>query len=298
MRPIRVWFPNFITEAHRHPGEGDVLVAELAQLGVYCQRDLSGDCDFAFIGSTWESGPAMEKLQDYPNVKVIQYVWDLYPFQLEDWPDGVRAAPDLWQPYLDALPQAFEIWVPSRCTVNRVVEFVGRDAHVIKTSVRPFEEPIVDGDYVLDCMRKYPDPNRYATNRACAALGIKLITTLNDTPWERYKQLVAGCRFIVSAQWEASTGGLSALEAHWFGKPVLLSDSPRHGGVDYFGKRASYFKWDSYQSLEREIQSMWKHAARYHNVAECRDWITENYSEAAMAKRMADRFRFLLEERT
>lgn len=298
MRDVRVWFPNFITEAHRHPGEGDVLAAELGQLGIHCFRDLSPDADFAFIGSTWESEAALKQLEPYPHIKVIQYVWDLYPFQLEDWPDGVRAAPDLWAPYLAALPNAYDIWVPSDCTRSRVTEFVGRDSFVIKSSVRPFEAEITDGDYVLDCMRKYPDPNRYATSRACAVNGIKLITTLNDTPWEEYKRLVAGCRFIVSAQWEASTGGLSALEAHWFGKPVLLSDSPRHGGVDYFGDRATYFNWDSYQSLERTIKKMWNASARYHNVAECRDWITENYSEAAMAKRMADRFRFLLGERT
>ena len=51
MRHMKVWFPEYFTEAHRKPGEGDVLAEELRKFGIDCQLQLTADCSFVFCGT-------------------------------------------------------------------------------------------------------------------------------------------------------------------------------------------------------------------------------------------------------
>lgn len=298
-RRMKVWFPEFFTEAHRKPGEGDVLSEELRKFGIDCQLELTEDCSFIFCGSIWKMNLVKQERPKAPNVPTIHYNWDLYPFQLMERPDYTRANPDLWDPYLTELESCLDIWVPSQCTVDRTREFVGRDAHVILSSIRPWEAPceVRDNGYVVDVMRKYPDYNRDAAKDACKAVGIPIIETCNELTWERFKQVICECRFMISAQYEASTGGLTLLEGLWHGKPSLLSNSPRHGAVDYFHPWANgywrqwvrFFQWDNPLILRKALLNMHDNPPKV-DIDEARGWIIEQYSEYAMAQRMAKRF--------
>lgn len=294
MRIMKVWFPDYFTEAHRKPGEGEVLAEELRKFGIECQLELTHDCSFIFCGSIWKMNLVKEERVNHPHIPTIHYNWDLYPFQLVARSDYKRANPDLWDPYLEELSTCRDIWVPSQCTVARTHEFVGRSSSIIKTSVRPWNNPveITDGGFAVDVMRKYPDPNQNAAHEACKAVDVDLIETCNEMLWIQFQTVISRCRFMISAQYEASTGGLTLLEGLWHGKPSLLSDSPRHGAIDYFGIHSPwvrYFTWDNPIHLRRKIREMDDNPPVV-NIDEARQFITEMYSERAMAKRMADRF--------
>jgi hypothetical protein len=297
MRRMKVWFPEFFTEAHRKPGEGDVLAEELRKFGIDCQLNLTEDCSFIFCGTIWRMNLVKEERQRFPDIPTIHYNWDLYPFQLIPMKTYRRATPDLWAPYLEEIATCRDIWVPSQCTVDRTREFVGRsDSVVIKTSVRPWEygRPVTGG-YAVDVMRKYPDPNRDLAAESCVVMGIPIIETKTATPWEAFKTNIAESRFLISAQFEASTGGLTLMEGYWHGKPALISNSPRHGGIDYFGDRATYFQWDNPVLFRQALCRMYDNTPVV-DIDEARTWIMQEYSEYAMASRMAERFWELYDE--
>jgi ribosomal protein S18 acetylase RimI-like enzyme len=319
MRRLRVWLPEFYTEAHRTDYYQSLFVAALYKYGIDCVRQYDDACDLVFCGSFFHFDKVRdvrgEKI-DYRDARrplgkralkrripIVHYNWDMYPFNI-DTPPGENYYGDRWKQYIDELKSHCDlILVPSRCTIDRTHQYVGSHVpvEVVRSSVRPFSQEVWAGDFVLDAMRNYPDPNKGAVERACQELGIPYVFTNNTTPWEEYKRLVAGCRFIASAQYEASTGGLSALEAYYLGKPVLLSNSPRHGGRDYFGPRAAYFQWDKFEELKDEIQRLWEYTKKPRtDPVEQAHWIATEYSEDRMAMELSRSFRRLLghEERT
>lgn len=290
MRTLKVWFPGFFTEAHKSDTDGALLVSALYKYGIECVRMIDSKCDLVFCGSFFYFEYVQEALKDF-DIPVAHYNWDLYPFNIENVRDDADYG-DKWRRYIEELKtRRGTIIVPSQCTVNRTTEYVGKPSVVVKSSVRTFTHPVRDGGYVLNCMRGYPDPNKTAVEDACKELRLPFINTGNNLPWNDYKEAVANCRFIVSAQYEASTGGLSALEAYALGKRVLLSNSPRHGGVDYFGSRARYFRWDDKESLKYMIDKMYNHESSKTDVSEQRHWIETEYSEDKMALELSKVFR-------
>lgn len=299
-RRIKLWFPGrdacplAYTEAHRKPHEAEALAVELGKLGIDCTPDLEPDCDACLCGTIWLLDAAEKAMK--AGVPLIHYCWDLYPWQLKGGYPGAWK-PNLWKPYLEQLKRCHDVWAPSRCTADRVLEFAGRSAHVILTAVHPWDAPTHDGGYVVDVMRPYVcDPMNGVVGRACRELGIPCIESAVTLPWEEFKRAVAGARLLVSAYEEASTGGLTLLEGYYLGKPVLLSDSPRMGARDYFGEKrpgVGYFKWDSPAHLKVMIDVMRGFRPGWSEEVG-REWITATYSDAAMARRMATRLREML----
>lgn len=292
MSEIHIWFPNYMTEIHKHPWQGARLVFALAQYGICCEPTLTDRAQLIFCGSFNLAAEIRQRAQD-SGLPIVHYNWDLYPFQIEG-----RHSVDYggqWIDYVEDLKTCAEVVVPSKCTVDRTIQYTGRTAVVIKSSLKPFTHRVSDKGYVLNAMRDYEDPNRTAVQEACAALGIPFINSGNNRPWEEYKSLVANCRLIVSAQYEASTGGLSLLEAYALGKPVLCSNSPRHGAVDYFGDRASYFQWDDPEDLKTKIKQLYENPPQLNQI-DCWNWVSTEYSDRRMAKQLADVFRNVLNQ--
>lgn len=279
-RGLKVWFPDFYTEAHRMEEDQTELVAALSYEGINCTKELDKDCEMIFCGSVFKSAHVAKESKKFPDIPIVHYNWDIYPFQVEN-------NPELWQPYLQELKRAAEILVPSLCTVRRTIEYVGKTAVVVKAPIHPFETEVkTPGDFVMDPMRHYPDFGCGAVERACKQLGIPY---LNDKTmsWTDYKKAIGNCRFIVSSYDEASTGSLSLLEAYWHGKTVLLSNSKWNGGYDYFGHRAIYFQFDSFDNLVSEIARLW-HDTPTINVKNARNWILDNYTNKQFARGIAD----------
>ena len=305
-KPLRVWFPEFETEAHRASWEAARLVAALADEGIECTLKMGLDCQAVFVASFstfldaaygYRKYPFNRPIVGYhhfPEVPVIQYCWDLYPFKVEIPNDESER----WKAYLKELKKAREIWVPSTCTVDRVRQYTGREATVVKTSIPLWEPPdgkVWDGRYVVDVVRKYPgEPNADACRTICAELGIPCVELNHGLSWDDFRKTIAGASFLVSPNYEASTGGLTLLEGYRLGKPVLLSNSPRHGGIDYFGERAHYFQWDSQESLGEAMINLWRKPPRL-NRQRCQEWVEGEYSNRAFARRIADGLRRVVE---
>ncbi len=112
--------------------------------------------------------------------------------------------------------------------------------------------------------------------------------TNHDCTYQEYQDAVAGCRFLVSHYYEASTGGLTLLEAYYLGKPCLISDSPWMGGRDYLGDRATYFDYNNYSHFKIKLRQM-AHTETPSNSLQEREWVTQSFSDERMVDDMLRR---------
>jgi len=112
--------------------------------------------------------------------------------------------------------------------------------------------------------------------------------TQHECSYEEYKDKVAGCRFLVSHLDELSTGGLSLMEGYYHGKPVLLSDSPWHGGRDYFGDRAVYFNHQSDTDFKLKLSQIYNNPELFVK-SDHRQWVLENHTDELMQSRILER---------
>jgi len=223
---------------------------------------------------TSESREAYER---YPIVLKVQYNWDLYEWQNYD---GYR-----W-----LLDKSDDIWYPSSAVQKRTQEFYGMEkGRIIKTFI-PVEHlkdaEIKDERFVLSPIRHYLKDKYFGWfEKACEELKIPYDHPDHSYSDEEFKRKIASCSFIVSAYYEASTGGLGIIEGTYLGKSVLLTDSPYMGAKDYLGDRAWYFT--DYESLKEKIKLLWDNTPKL-NLKECQDWVLESYSVARMAKEVND----------
>lgn len=302
--PLRVFFPEFETEAHRANWEGARLVAAMADLGVECSLKIDRHTRAAFVASFstfldardgYRKDPHNRPVlgwKHFPGVPVIQYCWDLYPFKLET----EHEESDRWREYLADLRSAAEVWVPSRSVVDRVRQYADREAAVVKCSCPSWEPPdgrVWDGGYALNVIRPYPgDPGAGHFREACERAGVSYAEVgEHGRSWDDFRRLVAGASVLVSPAREASTGGLTLLEGYRLGKPVLLPDSPLHGGRDYFEDAANYYRWGDVDDLSGKLKLIVGGGGVRPDPRYSRPWVGIVYSTAAFASRIAEGLR-------
>jgi hypothetical protein len=116
---------------------------------------------------------------------------------------------------------------------------------------------VKDERYVLHAMRPYPDDFDSVLDEACNELGYPLVRTQNLMSLDEYKKALGSCSFIVSHYKEASTGGLSLVEAASLGKNALVSDSVYNGGGEY-APHALLFKYGDKEDLKMKLLMMWE----------------------------------------
>ena len=108
-------------------------------------------------------------------------------------------------------------------------------------------------------MRPYPYDKNYGwLKRACNELKIPLVEPNHKLSEPEFQKVIAECSFLCTEYHEASTGGLTLLEGHRLGKPVVISDSKYMGARDYFGDRAIYFNDNSYEDFKKTIKGVWE----------------------------------------
>ena len=293
---LKVWFIDFFTEAHRRRNEGEHLVRLLSRYGVECVETLDDSVDLILNGTVWNIEKCNAGVVRCPK-PVVHYNWDIYPFQLGEVEGYERIKGECWPPFLESLRTCRKILVPSACTQDRTFQYTDRRSVVCKTSIRPWNAPckIEDHGYIVNVMRKYPDPNREAVEDLCRELGIPVVSTGAEAKWEDFQRIICRAKFLVSPYYEASTGGLTLLEGYWHGKPCLLSNSPRMGAIDYMGDRGTYFQWNDRDDLAEKLVRMYKNTPEV-DVAEAREWIIQEYSEESFAKRLANELRTAYEQ--
>lgn len=304
---MKVFFPLYQIESHREPWQSANIVVELSKHGIECVLEMSSSVDAVFVGSIFSVEDAangyykqpynrpIRGYLEFPNVPVIHYCWDLYPWVLLD---SNHPEADRWLQYVHELRECTEVWVPTTPVVKRCEEYIGRTPRIVLPPV-PFWEPEVspqDFGYVVDVMRSYPgDPNTGIVKRICDELGIECVETGASLSQREYRKKIANARLLVSAYNEASTGSLALLEGYRLGKQVLISDSPMHGGNDLFrisdSKTASWaftFDHTDSSSLKNAIENRVKNSISPHwSHHEHRQWCYRLYSDASFAKNVS-----------
>ncbi len=227
---------------------------------------------------------AMISRDRFPGTPLYVYNWDCYKWC---WENPRKNEYNYSTYYKVLLPHAREIWVPSDCTARQMKECWGLDGVTIRCSVPYWDyDDVQDKGYALCCLRKIPDPCWDWFERACDELGIPWKMTKHEISYGKYQEAVAHCTFLVSHLNELSTGGLSIMEGYYLGKPCLISDSPWHGGRDYMGHRARYFKHNDYEFFKRGLRYMWDHPIVYTTG---HPYIQANFTEQRMINQMLNR---------
>lgn len=227
----------------------------------------------------------------YPQAKLFCYNWDTYEWV---WTNPRKAEYD-YKRYGDLLRFAEEVWTPSHCTTKRTHQFYGEKIKVHRIlavtewwDVVPGKGIIKDRGYVLCCLREIPDKHWGMLSRCCQQLSIPMIMTNHRLSIDVYRRAVNECRFICAPLHELSTGGISLTEAHYHGKPVLLSDSEWNGGRDYMGNRATYFRDGDEEDLKTKLTNMYYMPERW-SLEESRSWVKTMFSPERFGDDVADR---------
>jgi len=297
-----IWFPGFACESYRRSYGAASLVVELAKQGVDCTLDPAGNagksCDFFLSMDLVQARAVRAARVAFPKVPWVCYSWDVYPWAAEGR-SGNPDTDDRWRGFIADLKDAREVWVPSSPQIDRHVQYARLNptaVRVVKCGVAAKCDVVPwNGGYVLDPLRDYQDPGNGMAGAACARLGVEYRHTAHGLSWEDFKRELAGAAVVVTTKYEASTGGLSLLEAYAIGKPVVVSDSPWNGARDYFGSRATYFKHDSVDDLAKKLELVLKYAGPLpaDQISDSRDWVDREYSEDIFARRIADRLKTL-----
>lgn len=268
---MRVYFPHYYTEAHRTEAKVAPLLKAFAALGVDFSDNIRG-CTIAFCGSIYSF-----KRVKGASIPVVHYNWDLYPHMIEH-----DKTVD-WNGYIEHMKTCAEVIVPSACTSRRTQEYCGRPGVIVTAPVQIWDIPQRPAHapepktYALDVMRPYRWDFCHKWPEQCAAaVGIPLVSTRTSLPFDEFRWLVANAKVLVSAVYEASTGGMTLLEGYAHGVPVIVNGSPRHGARDYFGDRAHYF------NKATELQQLLQMELGVHE--DHREWVAGQHSEAVFAK--------------
>jgi len=259
------------------------IVQNLKKFGVgVLLNECTKDCDFivSLNGlSHYHKFNIFKK--DFPNIKTIMYVWDMYP----------------WTNYsknYNALRDYDQIWVPSNEVILRLKEFYDVDPNkckVVKAYAELYEAEgikIENKGFVYHFAREYKDPNLGFCEIASKITQIPLISSRHNLNFESYKENVLKCSFLVLDYMEASTGGLTMLEGYYHGKDILFSDSLYQGGKDYFGDRAYYFKDGDIDDYIEKFKFLYEKSLNYkisdYEMQERKQFIIDNYTIDVMTK--------------
>lgn len=234
------------------------LVPHLEELGATVSiNGCDDDYDFILGNTIGVSGAIKYMHERFPHIKLVNYVWDLYPWV-------VNANMYDFKTYESLLNDSVKIFTPSNEVILRLEEMygLGSKAEVIKSYAELYEDnnnEVSNKEFILHPVRPYQDPNLDFINRACDELGIELIKAgdQHKFSYEEYKSKVLTCSFLVTEYQEASTGGLSLIEGYYHGKDVLVSDSKYQGARDYFGDRAYYFKDGDYEDFKSKVKMLY-----------------------------------------
>lgn len=269
------------------------IKAGFEKLGHQVVEVPDAECDFIIGMSVTHARRIWEAHRAFPQIPMVNYNWDVYAWV---WTRPRKGEYD-YKDYGEILKRSAEIWVPSNCTIIRTEQWYGlaHKTHRILSMAPYFDAEPRDDGYLLNPLREIPDQDWGRFERACEDLGIPYKSSKHELEWEDYKSLVAGARAIVSSLYELSTGSLTLLEGYYLGKPVLMSDSPWHGGRDYFGDRSLYFDHTSEIDFREKLKYIWENASKL-VVPDQRSFVVDNYAGEKMTLRMEERLLILKEE--
>lgn len=273
------------------------LVPYLESLGA---KVLINECyeDFDFIigGTVGVAREIRDMHNRFPNIKMINYVWDLYPWVVESNMYDFNT-------YVELLQSSIEIWCPSTEVAIRLQEFyqLSHKCNIIKSYAEFYEDDknlLANNNFIYHPVRPYKDPNSRILDKVCDKIGYELFRggDTHKLTYDQYKEKVLTCSFLITEYHEASTGGLTLLEGYYHGKDVLISDSPYQGGRDYLGNRAYYFKDGDVEDLEEKVKMLWNKSQTYkisqEELQERREYCSQFHIEM-MANNIIQQLKYL-----
>lgn len=222
--------------------------------------------------------------KQFPIIPLFVYCWDAYRWCLE----RPRQEEYDWKAYGEWLRTAREIWSPSIASARSLKENYDLPSEVIR-SYAPIHHLVglqrEDKGYVFHAMRDYPDDHLDDLKEICEELQIPFVRSKQTMSLQEYCEAIRCCSFIVSHYEEASTGGLSLLEAAYLGKRCLVSDSLYNGGREYLEQCADVFRSGDKNDLKEKIWELWE------DRTQKMIYLPEIFSLSVMAKKIDSRLK-------
>ncbi len=207
------------------------------------------EADLVWCGSESQINRLIKYNHKFPDTPIINYLWDLYSFKVynPNYIAALQGSKEIWTPTYDVsqdLKQDHDLtsyyvpcWFPTKEWEGTNISMKG--IHVVQASRRDdykrfdwFEKACQE----MDIPYKSCHPDKYSRSK--------------------FKKIIAGCNFVVVSSLEESQGTLSAMEAVYLLKPVLMSDCIQ-GGKEVWGDTIEYFKWDSFEEYKQKIWEMY-----------------------------------------
>lgn len=246
--------------------------------------------DAIILMSVSRTDDAIKAMARWPGVPLFVYHWDCYSWV---WTNPRPGEYD-YKRYGNLLKQAKKVWAPSHVTAQQAYLWWSIKSRVVWPAVPTWEEEVADDGYALCTLREQPDHHWDWFERACQETGYPHVMTKHYLPHAEYRQKIARCSFIVSHLREASTGGLSLIEAYRLGKPVVVCNSGWNGAIEYFDQRA--IKFSDYGALVSRLL-MLRHLPLVTDMtgkkpcSDHRTWVDDRFSDKRMLSQMMEDIR-------
>ena len=213
-------------------------------------------CDVILVKSIVKMEDAWRMVESYPNIPMVNYNWDVYSWAL----NHSRPNEYDYATYKELCEQSLEVWVPSRAVQKSLEDFWNMGSRVMKSyfPTKPYNDSGI-GDYAFQALRMNPDKHMNWFQKACTELKIPYKMTNPDfpVPERKYRHMLANAKILVSPIHEMSTGGMFLFEGAMWNKPILASNSPYMGAVDYFGDTIAYFQGNSFKDFKDKLLKLY-----------------------------------------
>jgi len=210
------------------------------------------DCDVIVCMSQTVIYKFINLHKQYPAIPIITYNWDWFSF--------IDKTKSPWPELVELMKESIDVWTASNDTAKLCEKELGIKHHTIY-ACSVLDEFIkgenTRGDYVVQASRRDERYKRFDLfEKACNDLNIPYISCHpKKYRREQYIKILKGCRMLVMAANEESNATLSAVEASYCKKPLLLSDI--EACKECFKNTAIYFKTDDLDDLKSKLEKMY-----------------------------------------
>lgn len=229
------------------------IIRELANLR---HNVLVNDCDntidviIAMSHTQWRTIQFFHN--KYPKIPLITLNWD--------WYDYIDKTKDGWPEFTQLMKESKEVWTSSKAEAKKCERDTGIKSKVFTYAfIQPWEWEGEKKDYGYIIQASRIDKNKRFD------WFIKTATDL-DIPFKEYHpnqnsrmdyiNAVKNCSFLVVASREESIGGLTAMEASYCGKPILVSDC--EGTKEVWEDDVTYFDRHNIGDFEKQMKWLWE----------------------------------------
>lgn len=227
----------------------EALVPELEKLEhKVLVNNCDKDCDVIIGMSDSQLANIIRFHSVYLDIPLITYNWD--------WYDHKTYSP-VW---IQMMKESKDVWSASKITSEKCEKDTGIKSEVwMYAYILPDEwkGKKKDDNYIIQASRN-DDYKRFDWfERATRELGLPYKSYhpgVNPRP--DYIQAIKNCSILCVCSREESLGTLSAMEASYCGKPVLISDF--EGAKEVWQDDVTYFEKDSFEDFKKKLKELWQ----------------------------------------